>query len=74
MYYSATFTPTERNYNIYDQELLVVMKALNHWRQYLGWTKVPFTIMMDHATLQYWKSPKNLVHQVAQWHMNLYRV
>jgi RNase H-like domain found in reverse transcriptase len=59
-YYSATFTPTERNYDIYERELLAIMKALVHWRQYLGWTKEPFTIMMDHANLQYWKSPKNL--------------
>jgi hypothetical protein len=30
-YYSATFTPTERNYNIYERELLALMKALAHW-------------------------------------------
>jgi hypothetical protein len=59
-YYSATFTPTEQNYDIYDRELLAIMKALTHWRQYLGWTKIPFTIMTDHANLQYWKSPQNL--------------
>jgi hypothetical protein len=47
------------------------MKALNHWRQYLGWTKVPFAIMMNYANLQYWKFPRNLVHQVARWHMDL---
>ena len=59
-YYSATFTQTKRNYDIYERELLAVMKALAHWRQYLGWTKEPFVIMTDHANLQYWKSPKNL--------------
>jgi hypothetical protein len=30
-YYSATFTPTEWNYNGYDRELLAIMKALVHW-------------------------------------------
>jgi reverse transcriptase-like protein len=30
-YYSTTFTPTERNYNIYEWELLAVMKSLTHW-------------------------------------------
>jgi hypothetical protein len=59
-YYSATFTPTERNYDIYERELLAIMKSLAHWRPYLGWTKEPFTILTDHANLQYWKSPKNL--------------
>jgi hypothetical protein len=53
MYYSATFTPMEWNYNIYDRELLAIMKVLAHWRQYLGWMKVPFTIMMDHTNLQH---------------------
>src|SRR6266481_8562669 len=28
------------------------MKALTHWRHYLGWTKTPFTILTDHADLQ----------------------
>jgi hypothetical protein len=59
-YYSFTFTPTEQNYDIYKRELLVVMKSLSHWRPYLGWTKEPFTILTDHANLQYWKSPRDL--------------
>jgi hypothetical protein len=61
VYYLATFTPMEHNYNVYDRELLAIMKALVHWRQYLGWTKVLFMIMMDHANLQHWKLPQNLV-------------
>ena len=59
-YYSAMFIPAERNYDIYERELLAMMKSLAHWRQYLGWTKELFTILTDHANLQYWKSPRNL--------------
>jgi hypothetical protein len=70
-YYLATFTPMEQNYDIYDRELLAIMKALAHWWPYLGWTKVPFTIMTDHTNLQHWKSLQNLVWQVARWHMDL---
>jgi len=70
-YYSATFIPAERNYDIYKRELLAVMKALSHWQPYLGWTKEPFTIMTDHANLQYWKSPKNLNQRTACWHADL---
>jgi RNase H-like domain found in reverse transcriptase/Integrase zinc binding domain/Chromo (CHRromatin Organisation MOdifier) domain len=70
-YYSATFTSTEWNYDIYKRELLAIMKALVHWRQYLRWTKEPFTIMMDHTNLQYWKSLKNLNWCTAQWHADL---
>jgi len=70
-YYSATFTPTEWNYDIYEQELLAVMKSLSHWRPYLGWTKIPFTIHTDHVNLQYWKAPQNLNRRTARWHANL---
>ena len=70
-YYSTTFTQTERNYDIYERELLAMMKALAHWRQYLGWTKEPFVIMTDHANLQYWKSPKNLNRWTTQWQADL---
>jgi hypothetical protein len=30
-YYLATFTLIERNYNIYERELLAIMKLLVHW-------------------------------------------
>ena len=70
-YYSATFTPTERNYDIYDRELLAVHKALSHWRPYLIWTPEPFTIHTDHANLLYWKSPRKLNRRTARWHSDL---
>jgi RNase H-like domain found in reverse transcriptase len=34
-YYSATFTETECTYDIYKQELLVIIKAISHWQPYL---------------------------------------
>jgi RNase H-like domain found in reverse transcriptase len=71
VYYSATFTPTECNYDIYKQELLAVMEALYHWHPYLGWTKEPFTILTNHANLTYWKAPRNLNQRTVCWHANL---
>ena len=70
-YYSATFMATERNYDIYERELLAVIKALQHWRQYLIWTQEPFIIQTDHANLLYWKSPWKLNQRTAQWHAEL---
>jgi len=70
-YYSATFMETECNYDIYDRELLAIMKAITHWRPYLIWTETPFTIYMDHANLLYWKSPHKLNQQTACWHSEL---
>ena len=34
-YFSATFTPTEQNYDVYEREFLGVVKSLDHWRPYL---------------------------------------
>jgi reverse transcriptase-like protein len=48
-----------------------MMKSLTHWRHYLGWTKLPFVILTDHANLQYWKAPKNLNRRMAWWHADL---
>ena len=70
-YYSATFTPTERNYNIYKCELLAVIKALTHWRPHLAATKDPVTILTDHANLTYWKTPRMINRRVARWFTEL---
>jgi hypothetical protein len=59
-YYSATFTPTERNYDIYERELLAIIKALAHWRPHLAATATPVTILTDHTNLLFWKSPRTV--------------
>ena len=59
-YYSATFTPTEQNYNIFERELLALMKALHHWRPHIAATEIPVTVLTDHANLTYWKTPRKV--------------
>ncbi len=56
-YYSTTLSKTERNYDIYDKELLAVIKALHHWRTYLAGAPHQIVIHMDHSNLLYWKEP-----------------
>ncbi len=70
-YYSATFTLTEQQYDIYKREFLAVIKALENWRAYLIWTKTPFVIKTDHKNLTFWKSPKKLNGRMACWHEHL---
>jgi len=70
-YYSATFTPTEQNYDAHDLEFLGVFKLIEHWRPYLIWTKEPFVIETDHKNLTYWKSPRKLTGRTARWHEKL---
>jgi len=35
VFLSRTMQPVERNYEIYDKELLAIVEALTKWRQYL---------------------------------------
>ena len=44
VFLSKTMQPAERNYEIYNKELLVIMKALTKWRQYLLDVMEPFKI------------------------------
>src|SRR6266851_3843050 len=70
-YYSGTFSPAEENYDIYEKEFLAVLKALEHWRAHLIWTKTPFIIETDHKNLTHWKEPKKLTGRTARWHEKL---
>jgi len=57
---SRTMQPAERNYEIYDKELLEIIEALFKWRQYLLDTIEPFKIWMDHENLKYFQKPHKL--------------
>ena len=70
-YFSKTFAPAERNYDIYDQELLAVILALDESWQYLRGTIHPVTIITNHKNLSYIKDPRKLSHQQACWSLFL---
>ncbi len=65
-YYSESFSATERNYDVYDRELLAVVKSLRQWRTYLLGSPHQITIYMDHSNLQYWKEPRKINRRVAR--------
>ena len=50
---SRTMQPVERNYEIYNKELLAIVEALAKWRQYLFDVAETFEIWMDHKNLKY---------------------
>ena len=70
-YYSATFTPTQHNYNIYEWEFLGVYMPLMKYRPHLAATEIPVTILTDHANLLHWKSLQKVNWWVAWWSSNL---
>ena len=50
---SRTMQPAERNYEIYNKELLAIVEALAKWRQYLLDAAETFEIQMDYKNLKY---------------------
>ncbi len=65
-YYSESFSTPERNYDVYDRELLAIIKALRQWRTYLLGSPHEIIIYMDHSNLQYWKEPRKINRRVAR--------
>ena len=65
-YYLATLSEAECNYNIYDLELLAIIKALCHWRHYLAGSPHKIIVYTDHANLQYWQQPHKISRRVVQ--------
>jgi len=57
---SRTMSSVERNYKIYDKELLAIVEVLDKWQQYLLDTVEKFEVWTDHENLKYFKEPHKL--------------
>jgi len=68
---SRTMQAAERNYKIYDKEILAIVEALAKWRQYLLDAAEPFEVWTDHENLKYFREPHKLNGQQAQWYLKL---
>jgi len=70
-YISHTFDATQRNYEIYDRELLGIIRALETWRHYFLGSPHPITILSDHKNLTYFRSAQKLNRRQARWSLLL---
>jgi len=61
----------QRNYEIYNCELLGIIRALEMWRHYLLGSQYPVTIFSDHKNLTYFRTAQKLNCQQAQWSLLL---
>jgi hypothetical protein len=68
---SESLSEPERNYEIYDRELLAIVQGLEDWRHYLIGLPEPFTIATDHRNLKYWTKARNLNRRQARWYLTL---
>ena len=66
-YFSSKHSSAECNYEIYDKELLAIIKCLEEWRPELQGTREPFEIVTDHKNLEYFITTKALSQRQVRW-------
>src|SRR5277367_6515691 len=70
-YISKSFNETGRNYEIYDRELLAIIRALTDWRHYLVGSPHVVTVLSDNRNLTYFRTAQKLNRQQARWSLYL---
>ena len=65
-YYSATLNEAQRNYDIYELELLAIAECLKHWRPYLASSPHEIIVHTNHANLTYWRQPQKISRRIAR--------
>ncbi|GLB45128.1 putative retrotransposable element tf2 155 kda protein type 1-like [Lyophyllum shimeji] len=70
-FYSKSLNAVERNYEIYDKEMLAIIRALEEWRHFLEGARHKVEIYMDHKNLEYFLTAKKLNRRQARWSLYL---
>ena len=52
--------PAECNYEIYDKELLAIIRYFKEWRPELEGSEIPISILLDYKGLKYFITKKTL--------------
>ena len=63
---SKSLNETERNYKIYDKEMLAIIRGLEAWRHLLERVQVKFEIWTDHKNLEYFIKAQKLNRRQAR--------
>ncbi|XP_044717105.1 uncharacterized protein HRG_09374 [Hirsutella rhossiliensis] len=64
---SKKYDPAECNYEIYDKELLAIVRCFECWRPELQGTHHQITVITDHANLRYFMTTKQLSRRQVRW-------
>ncbi|KAH0603285.1 uncharacterized protein H6S33_007607 [Morchella sextelata] len=59
--------PAECNYEIYDKELLAIIRFFEEWRPELEGATHPIAVISDYKNLKYFMSTKQLNRRQARW-------
>jgi hypothetical protein len=57
----------ERNYLIYNREMLGLVRTLEDWQHFLEGLPDPFEVLIDHKNMEWWLAMQNLNHRQARW-------
>ena len=60
VYFSKSFNEIERNYEIYNKEILMMIRGLENWRYLLEDTKFKFKVWTNHKNLEYFIKAQKL--------------
>ena len=66
-FFSQKHSPAECNYEIYDKELLAIIRAFEEWRPKLEGSGMPVQVLTDHRNLEYFMTTKTLTRRQARW-------
>ena len=67
VFYSRNMISIECNYEIYDKELLVIIRCLKHWRLEFENIKKSIKIFIDHKSLKIFMISKKLTIRQIRW-------
>jgi ABC-type Zn uptake system ZnuABC Zn-binding protein ZnuA len=59
-FFSKKHSETECNYEIYDKELMAIIRCFEEWRSELEGAALPIKVITDHKNLEYFMTTKTL--------------
>jgi hypothetical protein len=72
-FFSKKHSPAECNYDIYDKELMAIIKALEEWRPEGEGAEHSLQLITDRKNLEYFMSKRLLNRRQARWAQFLFR-
>jgi len=63
---SKSLSDMECNYEIYDKEMLAIVRCLEVWRHFLEGAMIKFEIWTDHKNLEYFMKAQKLNQRQAR--------
>ena len=68
---SEALGPAQQRYEVYDRELLGIVRGLTAWRHYLLGSPHQVTIWCDHKNLSYFRAARRLTPRQSRWNLVL---